>query len=147
MTDYLKFSIKLILIQKFNVINDEFIFQTKPIHVDSGIDSQTPPSSPSPPILQSTQFRSSSSSASSATQNPSSDRRPKSQYLAELPPRPPSKKRHSYHPTASDNLHHGDVTYADLDPKAFMVPANHVLPPLHDKLAYADIMVSQSKIV
>ena len=123
-------------------------FQNKPLHVDSGIDSQSPPSSPSPPILQSPPFRSStSSSASSAHPNSSSNRRPKSQFLAELPPRPPTKHRHSFHPNAADNRHHGDVTYADLDPKAFMVPANHVLPPLQNKQTYAEVMVSSSKIV
>lgn len=38
------------------------------------------------------------------------------------------------------------VTYADLDHKSFMVPKNQVLPKL-DKLNYAELQVSRSKIV
>jgi hypothetical protein len=38
------------------------------------------------------------------------------------------------------------VKYADLDHKAFMIPKNQVLPKM-DKLEYAELQVSRSKIV
>jgi len=38
------------------------------------------------------------------------------------------------------------VTYADLDQKSFMVPKNQVLPKM-DKINYAELQVSRSKIV
>ena len=50
-------------------------------------------------------------------------------------------------------VYHSDmVTYADLDPKAFMVPANKVLPTgsfsdSSSKSEYAEISVSRSKLV
>lgn len=99
------------------------------------------------------QLRSSSSSTSSYSRSTNSSR-PKSQNLAELPPKHPGgKKRHSYHPSSNQSAvdggrrGSGDVVYADLDSKAFMIPANHVLPPVQNRQTYAEISVSRSKIV
>lgn len=121
-------------------------------------------------------YNSIASSSSSSSAASAAARRPKSQYLAELPPRHPnSTKRHSYHhqqqqpqqqqpiepnsgisfqrpaQTRSGAGHDADsVTYADLDPKAFMVPKNRVLPPLNaavDRASYAEISMSRSQLV
>lgn len=157
--------------------------QNKTSNFDSGHDS--PSSSPSPIVPQSQKIRSSMSSTHSSDTKSSStvsSMRPKSQYLAELPPRPPKKQRHSYHQPSLDENGHSDlsnpepsnhnrgnraqhpsstqgissgnvsrktddnITYADLDPKAFMVPANHVLPS-PSKHKYAEVTVSRSRIV
>jgi len=139
----------------------------KPVMVDSGHDS--PPSSPSPPLNQSRRPRSSSSSTSSDLKSVSthSSARPKSQVVTGqlvtgLPPKVPAKNRHSSYnqnfevpdqgkPRGAAEgqraRHDGDVTYADLDHRAFMVPANQVLPPPRPKQTYAEISVSRSKIV
>ena len=151
-------------------------FQLKPVNVDSGHDSSSPPSSPpASKILRGSLSSSASSSlpsssaynsisSSTATAIPA-NRRPKSQYLADLPPKHPNSganKRHSYHSPQQEQQqkqqqqqqeqlqppHQDTVTYADLDPKAFMVPRNRVLPPLmSDRAAYAEISVSRSQLV
>jgi len=137
--------------------------QAKFPNVDSGLDS--PPSSPSPPLVTgrttvspavpNPALRSSSSSTSSYTRP--GHTRPKSQNLSDLPPKHPGgKKRHSYHPSSGQapsgadqppRKLSGEVTYADLDTKAFMIPANQVLPPIQNRQTYAEISVSRSKIV
>ena len=62
--------------------------------------------------------------------------------------------RYSFHPCGQTEVQvytADTVTYADLDPKAFMRPENRVLPTSdlknNSKTAYAKINVSKSQLV
>jgi len=57
-----------------------------------------------------------------------------------------AKSKSNHNLAAAASSLEDDITYADLDHRAFMVPANQVLPPLNTQ-AYAEISVSRSKLV
>lgn len=57
-----------------------------------------------------------------------------------------------YHVTDISRDNTDNVTYADLDPKAFMIPQNKVLPTRKasssdSRSTYAEISISKSKLV
>ena len=82
----------------------------------------------------------------------SKPRRPKSQVVTR--PKQEREQRHSAYQPGQEQVqvYRADsVTYADLDPKAFMKPENRVLPSHgllnNSKTAYAKINVSKSQLV
>ena len=86
----------------------------------------------------------------------SKPRRPKSQLvIGNKPMQEPVviQDRYSFHPGQTEvQVYTADtITYADLDPKAFMRPENRVLPTSdlknNSKTAYAKINVSKSQLV
>jgi len=134
----------------------KYDIQVKPINVDSGHNSSQT-SSPS------------SSDKNIAVPLPSLEsskpRRPRSQFVKQTQgySNPNANHRFSYQnqdyqkqniqvPSTTDVYRADMVTYADLDPKAFMVPANKVLPTgsfsdSSSRSTYAEISVSRSKLV
>lgn len=133
----------------------KYDIQVKPANIDSGHNS------------------SHSSSPSTSDQNipnleSSKPRRPRSQFIRNNPTNQGKDSNHrfsyqnqDYHkqniqvPNSTTVYRADMITYADLDPKAFMVPANKVLPSTMNgafsdsssKSTYAEISMSRSKLV
>lgn len=107
---------------------------------DSGLtSSQSPPSSPNSTVGHRERSLEPLASLPPRPLSSSRPRRPRSQ-------RPDSSYQPEVHVYTADT-----VTYADLDPKAFMRPENRVLPTSdlkgNSKTAYAMINVSRSQLV
>lgn len=117
-------------------------------NTDSGHSSQSSPSSPSSSATRKESSLAPLSSLPPLPLSASKPRRPRSQQPAK--PRPLSAALHPGH-TEVQVYRVEDVTYVDLDPKAFMRPENRVLPTSdlvnNSKTAYAKINVSKSMIV
>lgn len=133
----------------------KYDLQVKPVNVDSGHNS------------------SHSSSPSASEKNipnleSSQPRRPRSQFIRNNPSNQGQDFNHrfsyqnqDYHkqniqvPNSTTVYRADMITYADLDPKAFMVPANKVLPSTvngafsdsSSKSTYAEISMSRSQLV
>jgi len=124
---------------------------------DSGHNSsQSSPSSPGSTVGKKESSLEPLSSLPPLPLSASKPRRPKSQLvIGNKPMQEPVviQDRYSFHPGQTEvQVYTADtVTYADLDPKAFMRPENRVLPTSdlknNSKTAYAKINVSKSQLV
>lgn len=126
---------------------------------DSGHNSsQSSPSSPGSTVGKKESSLEPLSSLPPLPLSASKPRRPKSQVvMGSKPLQEPLvvQDRYSFHPGPGQTevqVYTADtVTYADLDPKAFMRPENRVLPTSdlknNSKTAYAKINVSKSQLV
>lgn len=121
---------------------------TGPSTSDSGHSSQSSPSSPGSSATRKESSLAPLSSLPPLPLSASKPRRPRSQQPAK--PRPMSAALQPVQ-TEVQVYRVEDVTYVDLDPKAFMRPENRVLPTSdlvnNSKTAYAKINVSKSMIV
>ena len=124
---------------------------------DSGHNSsQSSPSSPGSTVGKKESSLEPLSSLPPLPLSASKPRRPKSQVVMgskHLQEPVLVQDRYSFHPGQTEvQVYTADtVTYADLDPKAFMRPENRVLPTSdlknNSKTAYAKINVSKSQLV
>lgn len=127
------------------------VLQMKTMNGDSGHNSSqsSPSSSPKSPTSSIPDGKQRNKQTNSILKSPQDSRN--SSLKSSTNPKNTSSPKKPSNPSINPKDISGDtVTYADLDPRAFMLPKNRVLPPMtvsSSKSTYASISVSRSHLV